>query len=123
MTRSIPTTTRARHTIDATDDTLGRIASRAAIMLRGKQKATFTPNVDGGDYVHVVNARGIRFTGQKITQHARYRHSGYPGGLRKDVLRERWARDPQRVLRETVLTMLPSNRQRTRVIKRLTVAW
>lgn len=123
MTRAIPTTTRARHTIDAADHTLGRIASRAAIILRGKHKPTFTPNFDGGEYVHVVNARGIRFTGRKITQHARYQHSGYPGGLRRDVLRERWQRNPERVLRETVLTMLPPNRQRARMIKRLTVEW
>jgi len=75
-------TTRSWHVIDATDVVLGRLAVAAAILLRGKHKPTFTPNVDGGDFVIVINAEKVAISGDKLQNKFAYRHSGYPGGLR-----------------------------------------
>lgn len=109
------------HTIDATEQTLGRIASRAVTILRGKHRPTFAPNIDGGDLVRITNVRAMRFTGRKLDQAFAYRYSGYPGGLRATSLRTRWARDPRRVLARAVYGMLPSNRLRARMMARLSV--
>ena len=96
--------------VDATDQTLGRLATQVATLLRGKHKPTFTPHVDCGDYVIVVNAEKIHVTGRKLDQKVYYRHSGYPGGLKTITLREQLKKRPERVIRLAVHGMLPKNR-------------
>src|SRR6184192_1115101 len=101
----------ARHwyVVDADGQTLGRLATRIADTLRGKAKPAYTPHVDTGDFVIVVNAEKITVTGQKLDQKRYYRHSGYPGGLRQRTLREQLDRRPTEVLRKAVKGMLPRN--------------
>src|SRR5213083_2779742 len=103
----------ARHwyVVDADGQTLGRLATRIADQLRGKGKPEYTPHVDTGDFVIVVNAEKIHVTGNKLDQKRYYRHSGYPGGLRSRTLREELGRRPEEVLRRAVKGMLPRNRQ------------
>src|SRR5829696_7157884 len=96
--------------VDATGQTLGRLATRIADMLRGKGKPQYTPHVDTGDFVVVVNAEKIAVTGKKLDDKMYYRHSGYPGGLRTRPLREELERRPTEVLRKAVKGMLPRNR-------------
>jgi large subunit ribosomal protein L13 len=96
--------------VDADGQTLGRLATRIADTLRGKGKPQYTPHVDTGDFVVVVNADKIAVTGQKLDQKRYYRHSGYPGGLRSRTLREQLDRRPTEVLRVAVKGMLPRNR-------------
>lgn len=109
------------HVVDAEGKVLGRLASRIAMLLRGKHKPTFTPHLDVGDFVVVVNAAGVRLTGRKLQQKRLYRHSGHPGGLKAvsyDVLmRTR----PERALTEAVRGMLPKTRQGRRLLKKLKV--
>jgi large subunit ribosomal protein L13 len=102
--------TRDWYLIDAEGKTLGRLATRIADRLRGKGKAVFTPHVDTGDFVVVVNAEKIAVTGNKLDQKRYYKHSGYPGGLRERTLREQLERQPAEVLRIAVKGMLPRNR-------------
>ena len=96
--------------VDAEGETLGRLATRIADLLRGKGKPRYTPHVDSGDFVVVVNAEKIHVTGKKLEQKIYYRHSGYPGGLRERTLAEQLARRPEEVLRRAVRGMLPKNR-------------
>ncbi len=96
--------------VDATGQTLGRLATQIADALRGKRKPTYTPHVDTGDFVVVVNAEKIQVTGNKLDQKMYHRHSGYPGGLRSRTLREQLERRPTEVLRKAVKGMLPRNR-------------
>ena len=96
--------------VDADGQTLGRLATRIADTLRGKDKAQYTPHVDTGDFVVVVNAEKIRVTGKKLDEKMYYRHSGYPGGLRARTLREQLERQPTEVLRKAVKGMLPRNK-------------
>ena len=96
--------------VDADGQTLGRLATRIADTLRGKDKPQYTPHVDTGDFVVVVNAEKVAVTGQKLDQKRYYRHSGYPGGLRERTLREQLDRQPAEVLRKAVKGMLPRNR-------------
>lgn len=96
--------------IDATNQTLGRLASKAAAILRGKHKPTFTPSVDCGDGVIVVNAEKIVVTGKKAQQKIYYNHSGYLGGLRERTYREMMERDPTEVLRIAINGMVPHTR-------------
>jgi large subunit ribosomal protein L13 len=96
--------------IDATDQVLGRLASRVACMLRGKHKTNFTPHVDCGDNVIVINAEKIRLTGKKLTDKVYVRHTGYPGGQRFATPKELLARKPFAVVEEAVRGMLPKNR-------------
>jgi large subunit ribosomal protein L13 len=96
--------------VDADGLTLGRLATRIADTLRGKRKPQYTPHVDTGDFVVVVNAERIAVTGNKLDQKRYYRHSGYPGGLRSRTLREQLERRPAEVLRSAVKGMLPKNR-------------
>jgi large subunit ribosomal protein L13 len=112
---------RAWWVVDATDRTLGRLASEIATVLRGKHKPTFTPHVDCGDYVVVVNAEKIRVTGQKLDQKMYYRHSGYPGGLKTINLRDQLAKRPERVIESAVRGMLPKNRLGRRIRAKLKV--
>ncbi len=96
--------------VDATGQTLGRLATQIADALRGKRKPEYTPHVDTGDFVVVVNAEKIHVTGQKLDQKLYHRHSGYPGGLRTRTLRTQLERRPTEVLRKAVKGMLPRNR-------------
>jgi len=96
--------------VDAEGQTLGRLATRIADALRGKDKPTYTPHVDTGDFVVVVNAEKIHVTGNKLDQKMYHRHSGYPGGLRSRPLREQLERRPTEVLRKAVKGMLPRNK-------------
>jgi len=96
--------------VDADGQTLGRLATRLADLLRGKGKAQYTPHVDSGDFVVVVNAEKIAVTGNKLDDKMYYRHSGYPGGLKQRSLREQLARRPDEVIRKAVKGMLPRTR-------------
>ena len=113
----------ARHwyVVDADGQTLGRLATRIADTLRGKGKPEYTPHVDTGDFVVVVNAEKIRVTGNKLDQKRYYRHSGFPGGLRSRTLREQLERRPEEVLRTAVKGMLPRNRLSRAQIKKLKI--
>ncbi len=95
------------HVIDATDVVLGRLATQAAVLLRGKHKATFAPHVDSGDFVIVINAEKVALTGNKRTSKLAYRHSGYPGGLKATPIGELLAKRPERVIEQAVRGMLP----------------
>jgi large subunit ribosomal protein L13 len=101
---------RAWYVVDADGQTLGRLATRIADTLRGKRKPQYTPHVDTGDFVIVVNCERIRVTGKKLEQKRYYRHTGYPGGLRERTLAEQLQRRPEEVLRHAVRGMLPANR-------------
>jgi large subunit ribosomal protein L13 len=96
--------------VDADGKTLGRLATRIADTLRGKDKPEYTPHVDTGDFVVVVNAEKITVTGNKLDDKIYYRHSGYPGGIRSRTLREELERRPTEVIRKAVKGMLPRNR-------------
>jgi large subunit ribosomal protein L13 len=96
--------------VDATGQTLGRLATRIADTLRGKNKPEYTPHCDTGDFVIVVNAERISVTGNKLQEKRYYRHSGYPGGLRSRTLEEMLERRPEEVIRKAVKGMLPRNR-------------
>src|SRR5262249_32370965 len=98
------------YVVDAEGQTLGRLATQIADVLRGKRKPQYTPHVDTGDFVVVVNAEKITVTGNKLDQKIVYRHSGYPGGLRERTLREQLERRPTEVIRKAVKGMLPRNR-------------
>jgi large subunit ribosomal protein L13 len=107
--------------VDATGQTLGRLATQIADTLRGKRKPQFTPHVDTGDFVIVVNAEKIKVTGNKLDQKRYYRHSGYPGGIRSRTLREQLDRRPTEVLRVAVKGMLPKNRLARQQITKLKI--
>jgi large subunit ribosomal protein L13 len=107
--------------VDAEGQTLGRLATRIADTLRGKRKPQYTPHVDTGDFVVVVNAEKIAVTGQKLEKKRYYRHSGYPGGLRSRTLAEQLERRPTEVLRDAVKGMLPRNRLARRQITKLKI--
>jgi large subunit ribosomal protein L13 len=98
------------YVVDADGQTLGRLATQIADTLRGKRKPQYTPHVDTGDFVVVVNAEKIAVTGDKLDSKIYYRHSGYPGGLRQRTLREQLERRPEEVIRKAVKGMLPRNR-------------
>ncbi|GLJ79894.1 50S ribosomal protein L13 [Microbacterium sp. NE2HP2] len=95
--------------IDATDVVLGRLASHAAVLLRGKHKASFAPHVDTGDFVIVVNADKVALTGQKLQKKMAYRHSGYPGGLKSVSYEELLEKNPVRAVEKAIRGMLPKN--------------
>jgi large subunit ribosomal protein L13 len=113
--------TREWYLVDAEGKTLGRLATQIADTLRGKRKPQFTPHVDTGDFVIVVNAEKIQVTGNKLDQKRYYRHSGYPGGLRSRTLREQLERRPTEVLRVAVKGMLPKNRLARQQITKLKI--
>jgi len=113
--------TREWYLVDAEGKTLGRLATQIADTLRGKRKPQFTPHVDTGDFVIVVNAEKIQVTGNKLDQKRYYRHSGYPGGLRSRTLREQLDRRPTEVLRVAVKGMLPKNRLARQQITKLKI--
>jgi len=107
--------------VDAEDQVLGRLATRIARILIGKDKANFTPHLDCGDHVVVINADRVKLTGNKLDQKVYRRHSGYPGGLKEVPVRVVLQRRPEEVLREAVLGMLPKNKLRARRAKKLRV--
>jgi large subunit ribosomal protein L13 len=109
------------YVIDATDLVLGRLASRVALILRGKNKPDYTPHVDCGDNVIVVNADKVRLTGRKMDQKVYVRHTGYPGGQRITPVREMLRRKPFAVVEEAVRGMLPKNRLGARIFHNLYV--
>ena len=112
---------RTWYVVDAEAQTLGRLATQIAGVLRGKGKPAYTPHVDTGDFVVVVNAEKIRVTGNKLDQKVYYRHSGYPGGLRERTLREQLDRRPTEVLRKAVKGMLPKNRLAAKQLNKLKI--
>lgn len=107
--------------VDADDQNLGRLATRVASLLLGKHKPNFTPGVDTGDFVVIVNAERVTVTGNKMEDKMYYRHSNYPGGLKAVSLRQQLQKHPDRVLRSAVWGMLPHNKYGRQVIKRLKV--
>lgn len=114
-------TTRSWYVIDATDVRLGRLAVAAANLLRGKHKPTFTPNVDGGDFVIVINADKIAVSGNKPQRTFHYRYSGYPGGLRRRSVAEMLDRHPDRVVEKAIVGMLPKTKLGRQIQKKLRV--
>ncbi len=109
------------YVVDANDLVLGRLASRIAVYLRGKHKAIFTPHVDTGDFIVVVNAEKVRLTGKKLDQKVYYRHSNYPGGLRSETAKSLLARRPEQVLVNAVSGMLPKNTLGRQMLTKLKV--
>src|SRR5437660_2625934 len=107
--------------VDATGKTLGRLATQLADALRGKRKPEYTPHIDTGDFVIVVNAEKISVTGQKRTEKLYHRHSGYPGGLKTRTLNDMLERRPEEVIRLAVKGMLPRNRLARKQLTKLKV--
>lgn len=112
---------RKTHTIDATGKVLGRLAVQIALLLRGKEKPTFLPYKDEGDFIIVKNMKNIKVTGKKLEQKKYYRHSGYPGGFKEISMRELLNKNPAEVLKKAVFGMLPKNKTREVIIKRLKI--
>ena len=115
------TITRDWYVVDATDATLGRLSTKVATVLRGKHKPTYTPNVDCGDYVIVINAEKVRVTGKKEEQKIYKSHSGYPGGLKETTLRELRAKKPEEIIRHAVKGMMPKGKLGRQMFKKLKV--
>jgi large subunit ribosomal protein L13 len=115
------TVTRNWYVLDATDLPLGRVASKAASMLRGKHKVTFTPHMDCGDYIIITNAEKVRLTGKKLTDKMYYNHSGFPGGLRERNAEEMIEKYPVEMVERAVKGMLPHNRLGRQMAKKLFV--
>ena len=109
------------YVIDATDVTLGRLASKVAHMLRGKHKATYTPHIDCGDYIIITNAGKVNLTGNKLDKKIYYNHSGYTGGLRERTAREMKEKYPVEMVERAVKGMLPHNRLGRAMAKKLFV--
>ena len=107
--------------VDADGEVVGRLCSRIARVLRGKHKPNFTPHIDTGDYIIVINADKARFTGQKMNQKEYIRHTGYPGGQRVRTAREQMEKHPERIIESAVRGMLPKNRLGRQMIKKMFV--
>lgn len=119
--KSKPVIQRQTHKIDATDKVLGRLASEIAILLRGKNKASFQPYLDQGDEVIVSNALKLKITGKKLEQKKYFHYSGYPSGLKAKKMSELFSKNPALVLKKAVFNMLPKNKLRAKMIKRLKI--
>ena len=109
------------YVVDATDKVLGRLATKIADRIRGKDKATYTPHTDGGDYVIVINASKVKVTGAKYEDKKYYSHSLYPGGLKTKTFRELNETNPEKIIFEAVKGMLPKNKLNKSIIKKLRV--
>ena len=109
------------YVVDATDMTLGRLASEVAKVLRGKNKPIFTPHIDTGDYVVVINAEKVKVTGKKLNQKIYYNHSDYVGGMKETTLKEMMAKKPERVVELAVKGMLPKGPLGRQMYKKLQV--
>ncbi|MBD3852117.1 MAG: 50S ribosomal protein L13 [Acidobacteria bacterium] len=107
--------------MDAADQVLGRLATKVARILRGKHKPDFTPYLDTGDFVVIVNAERVRLTGAKLDDKVYYRHSGRPGSLKSETARERLDKYPERVIQAAVWGMLPKNRLGRKLLRKLKV--
>ena len=115
------TVERKWYVIDAADKPLGRVATKAATILRGKHKATFTPHIDCGDYVIIVNASKVKLTGNKLEDKMYYNHSGYPGGLRERTAKTMVEKYPVEMVERAVKGMLPKNRLGRQIYRQLFV--
>lgn len=113
--------TRKWHLVDANGKTLGRLASRVAVLLRGKHKPIFTPHVDAGDFVIVVNADKVALTGNKWKEKLYIHHSGYPGGLKSISAEKMKEKKPERLITMAVQGMLPKNKLGRKLLKKLKV--
>lgn len=113
--------TREWHIIDATDVVLGRLSVQAATLLRGKHKPTYAPNVDGGDYVIIINAEKVALSGNKADDKKIYHHSGHPGGLKSRTMGEVLATRPDRLVEKAVKGMLPKNKLGAQIASKLKV--
>ncbi|MEA1922350.1 MAG: 50S ribosomal protein L13 [Pseudomonadota bacterium] len=109
------------HLIDARGQVLGRLASEVAKILRGKDKPIFTPHVDTGDYVVIVNAANIRLTGNKLKDKVYYHHTGYPGGIKSITADELMEKNPTEIINSAVKGMLPKNKLGRQIIKKLKI--
>lgn len=107
--------------VDASDKTLGRLATKVADILRGKHKPSFTPHIDTGDFVIIINAEKIKLTGKKWDQKKYYRHSGYPGGIKETTYKELVKKKPELIIEKAVKGMIPHNKLGRQVIKKLKV--
>ena len=120
-TKFFQTSVRAQHEIDATGLIIGRLASRVAFILQGKNRPDYTPNADIGDIVKITNVAKMRVTGKKMDQKLLRRYSGYPGGLKERQLKDVMAKNPAEALEHAVLRMLPKNYLQKAMIKRLII--
>ncbi|MCG8513137.1 MAG: 50S ribosomal protein L13 [Halanaerobiales bacterium] len=109
------------YVIDAAEQTLGRLSTRIADILRGKHKPIFTPHVDTGDFVIVINAEKVKLTGNKWDQKKYYRHSGYPGGLKETTYQKLLEKNPELIIEKAVKGMIPHNKLGRQVFKKLKV--
>lgn len=109
------------YVVDAQDKVLGRMATEIARVLRGKHKPVFTPNMDAGDFVIVINARGVRLTGKKLDQKIYYRHSEYPGGIRERTAAKMLDDKPEELVMQAVKGMLPKNRLSRKLVTKLKI--
>ncbi len=109
------------YVIDATDIALGRLATKAATMLRGKHKATYTPHIDCGDYIIIINASKVKLTGDKLNKKLYYNHSGYTGGLRTRTAKEMVSKYPVEMVETAIRGMLPNGRLGRQMYKKLFV--
>lgn len=109
------------YVVDAKDQVLGRMSAKIASYLRGKHKPIFTPNVDTGDFVIVINADKVRVTGKKLTDKMYYHHTGYIGHIKEESLKERLGTEPEEVIKDAIRGMLPKNRLGRVMIKKLKV--
>ncbi len=112
---------RKTHKIDASKKIAGRLASEIAILLQGKNKASYEPHIDCGDIVEVTNVKDIKFSGKKLDTKVYYRTTGYPSGIRTKELKDLIVKDPADVLRRTIYNMLPKNKLRNNMLKRLII--
>ncbi len=109
------------HVVDADGQPLGRLASHVALLLRGKHRPTFTPHMDNGDFVIIVNAAKVKLTGRKAGQKTYYRHTGYPGGLKETILDKLLEKHPDRVVQRAVKGMMPHNRLNRKLLGHLKI--
>ena len=121
MRTEFPKTEKKWHLVDADGEILGRLATKIATILMGKHKHSYSPHIDNGDYVVVINAEKVRVTGKKLKQKIYYSHSGYPGGLKEITLGELLKKHPERVIIYAVEGMLPKNKLGRKMIKKLKV--
>ena len=113
--------TREWHLIDAKDKTLGRISTKIADILRGKNKPIFSPHMDCGDYVVIINAKDIKLTGNKLSQKKYYRHSRYPGGFKEITAEKLLDQKPEKILEKAIYGMIPNNKLKKDILKKLKI--
>lgn len=112
---------REKHELDATGQAVGRLASQIAMILRGKNRPDFSPHIDTGGYITVINMSKVKFTGKKLVQKDYFHHTMYPGGLKRTPMKKVFDKDNTEVLRRAVYGMLPKNKLRDGMMKRLTI--